>query len=73
MSRVNQNPDWVWRGKTIAQLIEELQSFSDQSLMVEISIDGARSSKPISLVAKMRGKCMLMNMEDEADEERGAE
>jgi hypothetical protein len=29
----NKVPDWTVRGKTISQLIEELQSFEDQDLM----------------------------------------
>lgn len=65
MSGVNPNPEWVWRGKTIEQLIKELQSFSDQSLKVEISMDGGDTSRPISLVGKVRGKCVLMNMEND--------
>ena len=32
-------PDWITRGKTISELIEELRSFEDQTLMVEISVD----------------------------------
>lgn len=43
-------PAWVVRGKTIRQLIKELQSFEDQDLFVEISLDGGDTHKPISLV-----------------------
>jgi len=56
--------DWILRGKTIQQLILELQSFEDKELFVELSLDGGDSSKPISLVAKVDGKCILMNCED---------
>ncbi|WP_241771013.1 hypothetical protein [Pseudomonas lactis] len=59
----NKVPDWIVRGKTISQLIEELQSFEDQDLMVEISIDGAVNRKPISLVGKKDGVCVLFNCE----------
>lgn len=48
-------PEWIGRGKTVAQLIEELRSFEDQSLEVRISIDGGESSQLISLVRKRGG------------------
>ena len=53
-------PDWIDRGKTIRGLIEELQSFEDQGLKVEISIDDGRTRKPISLVVKSNGTCVLL-------------
>lgn len=49
---VNKNPEWVTRGKTIKGLIEELQTFENQDLFVEMSLDGGETSKPISLVRK---------------------
>lgn len=51
---------WVLAGKTIKQLIAELESFEDRDLIVELSVDGGDSSKPISLVGKKGGKCVLM-------------
>lgn len=64
---VNENPEWVTRGKTIKQLIKELQTFEDQDLEVKISVDGGESSKCISLVGKEHenGKavCLLINCE----------
>ncbi|WP_234086320.1 hypothetical protein [Azonexus sp. R2A61] len=60
------NPEWTSRGKTIAQLIEELRSFEDQSLEVRISLDAGSTSYPISLVAKRNGKyAILENSQDE--------
>lgn len=56
-------PDWVVRGKTIRQLIEELQSFEDQDLPVEISVDGGDTCKPISLIKKAGQVCLLVNSE----------
>lgn len=56
-------PDWVVRGKTIRQLIEELQSFENQDLFVEISLDGGDTHKPISLVKKSGQTCLLVNSE----------
>ncbi|AZF42801.1 hypothetical protein C4J87_2643 [Pseudomonas sp. R1-43-08] len=56
-------PEWITRGKTIAELIEELQSFEDQSLMVELSTDDGMNKKPISLVGKENGVCVLFNCE----------
>ena len=43
-------PEWVIQGKSIKQLIKELESFEDQNLLVEISFDDGETSKPISLV-----------------------
>jgi hypothetical protein len=56
-------PDWVVRGKTIRQLIKELQSFENQDLLVEISLDGGDTHKPISLVKKSGQTCLLVNSE----------
>lgn len=64
-------PEWMTRGKTISQLIEELKSFDDQGLFVEISTDDGETTRPISLVAKMSGMCVLLNckyVEDQSDE-----
>lgn len=56
-------PEWVVRGKTIRQLINELQTFENQDLLVEISLDGGDSHKPISLVKKSGQTCLLVNGE----------
>jgi pentose-5-phosphate-3-epimerase len=56
-------PEWVVRGKTIRQLIKELQSFENQDLLVEISLDGGITHKPISLVKKSGQTCLLVNSE----------
>lgn len=42
-------PKWVTQGKTIRQLIEELQSFADQDAEVRISIDYAETHRGISV------------------------
>jgi hypothetical protein len=56
---------WTNRGKTVAGLIKELQSFEHQDMEVRISIDGGDSSIPISLVGKNEGEyALLMNCED---------
>lgn len=52
--------EWIDRGKSIRQLISELQSFEDQDLIVEISVDDGGIRKPISLVKKSNGKCLLV-------------
>ena len=57
-------PEWIIQGKSIKQLIKELESFEDQNLLVEISFDDGETSKPISLVGKIDGKCMLLNCEN---------
>ncbi|AYA04485.1 hypothetical protein BEN74_17950 [Acinetobacter sp. WCHAc010034] len=61
---MTKNPEWVTRGKSIKQLIEELESFEDQNLLAEISFDDGETSKPISLVSKIDGKCILLNCEN---------
>jgi len=60
-------PEWIIRGKSIKQLIKELESFEDQNLLVEISFDDGETSKPISLVGKIDGKCMLLNCENSTE------
>lgn len=63
---IKNQPNWVTRGKTISQLIQELQSFENQDLEVRISfdVDGA-THKPISLVGKYGDYCILVNCESE--------
>ncbi len=58
-------PEWITRGKTVRQLIEELKSFADQDLEVRISVDGGATHKCISLVGKSDGKAVLFNYEGE--------
>jgi hypothetical protein len=53
-------PEWVVRGKTIAELIRELQTFEDQTLKVEVSIDDGNTRRPISLVKRSSGTCLLV-------------
>ena len=55
--------DWRSRGKTIAGLIRELQSFEDQGLEVRLSVDGGDTSAAVSLVGTVDGRCLLMNCE----------
>jgi len=59
------NPDWTSKGKTVAQLIQELQAFENQKMEVRISLDDGETSFPISLVGKLGGKyAVLMNCQD---------
>ena len=62
-STINKNPAWVTQGKTIKQLIEELQTFENQDLEVRISLNEGETHKPISLIGKRNGFCVLMNCE----------
>ena len=66
-------PDWVTRGKTIRQLIKELQTFENQDLLVEISLDGGDKHKPISLVGKYGEFCLLVNSEIWGEQEEHAD
>jgi hypothetical protein len=63
----NKEPAWVTRGKSIRQLIEELQTFEDQELEVKISTDDGSTFKCISLVVKKHKEgsyfCGLENCE----------
>jgi len=67
---INKNPEWVTRGKTIRQLIEELHTFEDQDLEVKISIDEGETLKCISLIGNIYREdedtkyCCLMNCEE---------
>ncbi|MDV4339359.1 hypothetical protein MSG81_05195 [Acinetobacter baumannii] len=36
---MTKQPEWIIRGKSIKQLIKELESFEDQNLLVELSFD----------------------------------
>lgn len=60
-------PEWIVKGKTIRQLIKELQTFEDQDLAVRISVDYGKTFQCISLVTrqnKTRGYfCGLLNCE----------
>jgi hypothetical protein len=59
------NCSWPSKGKTVSQLIRELQSFEDQEMEVRISVDGGETSVPISLVGKVNGRfAMLENCEE---------
>jgi len=53
-------PEWKYRGKTICELIQELQTFEDQEVEVQISTDDGDTRKPISLVVHADGRCLLM-------------
>ena len=65
--KINKEPEWVTKGKTIRQLISELQSFENQDLEVKLSVDAGESYKCISLVGKDEDKglyfCSLTNHE----------
>lgn len=59
------NPDWTGKGKTVAQLIRELQTFENQEMEVRISLDDGITSFPISLVGKSNDKyAVLKNSQD---------
>lgn len=62
------SPVWTSRGKTIAQLIKELQTFDNQEMEVRISMDGGATSLPTSLLGKSEGKyALLLNCEEAPD------
>ena len=65
MNQKHEIPEWVTRGKTIRQLIEELKTFEDQDREVRISLDYGETHRAISLVASEgENYCVLLNAED---------
>ena len=60
---MNDHPEWVVKGKTIRQLINELQTFQDLDMEVRISLDDSDNHKPISLVENSDKYCVLVNSE----------
>ena len=44
--------EWGTEEKSIAQIIEELNTFEDQELMVMVSSDGGKTLRPIKLLGK---------------------
>ena len=53
-------PKWKARGRTVAQLIDELTAFGDLQLEVRISVDAGATSLPISLVTKRDGRYAVL-------------
>jgi hypothetical protein len=62
----NKQPKWATQCKTIRQLIKELQTFENQELEVQISLDEGKSHKPMSIVGKYGNYCLLVNSEIQA-------
>jgi len=65
---LSNEPEWISRGKTIKQLINELESFENQDLEVRISLDDGETHKPISLVEKDGVFAVLCNSESPNNE-----
>ena len=72
---INQKPEWVTKGKTIRQLIDELKTFEDQDIEARISLDGEIDYCISILVRRhevrpdgLKYRCVIMNAEgnDEA-------
>jgi hypothetical protein len=60
MSNENQIiPKWMRQDKTIRQLIQELQTFEDQNLIVKLSIDDFGELHNVNLVGKENGYCVI--------------
>ena len=67
MNNINKTPEWVSKGKTIKELIEELKTFENQNLEVRISLDDGKTNHPISLVGKYGKFAVLLNCENKID------
>jgi hypothetical protein len=48
----NTGDSWGASSKSISQLIEELETFENQELIVMVSSDGGDTFKPVKLVGK---------------------
>jgi hypothetical protein len=59
----NPLPEWVTRGKTIRQLIQELSTFENQDLEVRMSLDYGDTHHAISIVERHGPLCLLVNAE----------
>jgi hypothetical protein len=57
-------PDWVTRGKTIRQVIAELQTFEDQDMEVRMSFDYGDTHRCVSIIQRQGDCCVLVNTED---------
>ncbi len=55
--------DWTKRGKSINELIQELESFDNQDMEVKISTDGGDTFESINLVGKQDSICCLITYE----------
>ena len=77
---INKYPEWVTKGKTVRQLIKELQTFEDQDIEARISINGSDIDYCISILVRqhevhadgLKYRCVIMNCEspnDETDED----
>ena len=62
-SEIKKQPDWVTKGKSIRQLIQELKTFEDQEMEAQLSFDEGKTCKAISLLVKRDGFCLLLNSE----------
>jgi hypothetical protein len=61
------NPEWVIKGKTIKELIEEIERFPDLNMEVRISLNDGNTHKPVSIIGKIDNYCVLMNSESEEE------
>lgn len=53
-------PRWKARGRTVAQLIDELAAFEAPQMEVRISLDAGATSLPISLITCRGGKYVVI-------------
>ena len=60
--------DWPSRGKTVQQLINELESFECKELKVLLKIDGVEGAREINLVGKKDGACMIFSFDTNGSE-----
>lgn len=68
---INQKPEWISKGKTVRQLINELKTFEDQDIEARISLDGGDTDFCISILVRqhevhadgLKYRCVIMNAE----------
>jgi hypothetical protein len=62
---ITKKPDWIYRGKSVRQLIQELHSFEDDTLEVMISVDKSQTRKPLKSLEHRNGRLLLISADGE--------
>lgn len=55
--------EWSSRGKSVQQLIRELESFENKEMKVLLHVAGVEGAKEISLVGKKDGACVIFSFD----------
>lgn len=61
---INRNPAWVYRGKSVRQVIEELRTFENLDLELLISIDCGDTRLPVDEINNIDEKFLVLKQEE---------